>query len=167
MKVRDGFISNSSSSSFLVFARAIIKEPRSALDYIESHESCVGMLKLHDLCGSYVGYFDIEGVLRRAILEHRDDLEGTPSVAVDFRDLGHAKDRLAVVNIDESMVKGSIYMHELYNDYETDRRIYIPAEDFWWCGSCVVEALFGDRAKELNEEYSLVKELPTEYSYYQ
>lgn len=166
MKIRDGFVSNSSSSSFLVFARDIIKEPQPVLDYIESHESCVGMVKLHDLYGSYVSYFDIEGVLRRAILEHREDLEETPSVVVDFRDLGHAKDRLAVINIDESMVKGNIYLHELYNNYETDRRNYIPIEDFWWDGSCVVEALFGDRAKEINEEYNLVEGLSVGYFWY-
>ena len=166
MKVRDGFVSNSSSSSFLVFARDVIKEPQLVLDYIESHESCVGMLKLHDLYGSYVGYFDIEGVLRRAILEHRDDLEETPSVVIDFRDLGHAKDRLAVINIDENMVKGKIYLHELYNNYETDRRNYIPIEDLWWDGGCVVEALFGDRAKEINEEYNLVEGLSVGYFWY-
>ena len=69
MKERHGFVSNSSSSSFIVCERRSIKDKEEMLEYLKSHESCVGYVEIDDGV-----YFDIEDELRDEILANFDEV---------------------------------------------------------------------------------------------
>ena len=90
MKIRNGFVSNSSSSSFIVCYRSYIKNPEEILEYIKSHEECTGMIEELGYDGRNV-YFDIKRNLRTAILKHPEVVskmvivDGFQSLEEDFK----------------------------------------------------------------------------------
>lgn len=82
MKVRNGFVSNSSSSSFIVCSKKWIGTKQEVLEYLKAHDKCVGYLV--GVVGDCGVYFDIESKFRKAILDHADDIEVWPTIVEGF-----------------------------------------------------------------------------------
>ena len=83
MKERHGFVSNSSSSSFIVCERRTIENKEEMLEYLKSHESCVGYVDIEDGV-----YFDIESELRDEILANFDEVYKCFNVSDGFQTCG-------------------------------------------------------------------------------
>lgn len=80
MKIRSGFVSNSSSSSFIICERRVIKNKEEKLEYLKSHKSCVGYVNVNDGI-----YFDIEDKLKDEILANFDKVYKCFTISDEFR----------------------------------------------------------------------------------
>ena len=100
MKIRNGFVSNSSSSSFIVFFKGRIENRERVLEYIEKHEECTGCLEGTQYADRL--YFDIKKDLRDDILKYKDSIKNLPCIIEDFNILGDD------FRITEDMVNGIV-----------------------------------------------------------
>ena len=73
MKIRNGFVSNSSSSSFIICKKACIKDREEIREYLKNSDTCVGYYEnLNDYDGVF---FEIKKTLRDKIIEHFDEIK--------------------------------------------------------------------------------------------
>lgn len=144
MKIRNGFISNSSSSSFIVFFKNSIENREKVLEYIENHEECTGCLEGTRYSDRL--YFDIKKDLRDDILKYKDSIKNLPCIIEDFSILGED------FRITEDMVNGTVIVQYGYEG--EDRDTYIPYEDMYWdYGSGdIIYALFSDLPEDVYEK---------------
>lgn len=80
MKIRAGFVSNSSSSSFVVCERKLIKDDKEMLEYLKSHEECVGYVNIDDGI-----YFDIKDKLRDELINNFDKVSRNFTISDGFQ----------------------------------------------------------------------------------
>ena len=82
MKIRHGFVSNSSSSSFIICEKACIKDREKIREYIKNNDTCVGFYKdLNDYDGVF---FEIKKTLRDKIIEHFDEIKDLFTIEDNF-----------------------------------------------------------------------------------
>ena len=87
MKIRKGFVSNSSSSSFIICEKACIKDREEIREYLKNNDTCVGYYEnLNDDDGVF---FEIKKTLRDKIIEHFDEIK-------DFAFISHKLDKVSV-----------------------------------------------------------------------
>ena len=122
MKIRSGFVSNSSSSSFIICTRQYITGKEAVLEYIKSHEACTGYYE--DLGYDCSVYFEIKGALREAILSHADSIESFPTIVDDF----HYLDENSTITAD--MVGCELSVQSGWDGEGCDR--YIVLDDMSW-----------------------------------
>lgn len=138
MKIRSGFVSNSSSSSFVVCERKIITERDEILEYLKTHEKCVGFVELQSGV-----YFDIQDELREEIVKNIHAVEGFLSIVDGFKLLGDC------FKITEDMVgcNVSVEVQDEYSCgyYEYRDRACDTYKDILW-------TLFGDLPHEKYEK---------------
>ena len=73
MKIRNGFVSNSSSSSFIICKKACIEDREEIREYIKNSDTCVGDYEnLNDYDGVF---FEIKKTLMDKIIEHFDEIK--------------------------------------------------------------------------------------------
>ena len=82
MKIRHGFISNSSSSSFIICEKACIKDREKIREYLKNNDTCVGYYEnLNDGDGVF---FEIKKTLRDKIIEHFDEIKDLFTIEDNF-----------------------------------------------------------------------------------
>ena len=82
MKIRHGFVSNSSSSSFIICEKARIKDREKIREYIKNNDTCVGFYEdLNDYDGVF---FEIKKTLRDKIIEHFDEIKDLFTIEDNF-----------------------------------------------------------------------------------
>ena len=82
MKIRHGFVSNSSSSSFIICEKACIKDREKIREYIKNNDTCVGYYEnLNDGDGVF---FEIKKTLRDKIIEHFDEIKDLFTIEDNF-----------------------------------------------------------------------------------
>lgn len=82
MKIRKGFVSNSSSSSFIICEKARIKDREEIREYLKNNDTCVGYYKnLNDYDGVF---FEIKKTLRDKIIEHFDEIKDLFTIEDNF-----------------------------------------------------------------------------------
>ena len=82
MKIRNGFVSNSSSSSFIICEKACIKDREKIREYIKNNDTCVGYYEnLNDDDGVF---FEIKKTLRDKIIEHFDEIKDLFTIEDNF-----------------------------------------------------------------------------------
>ena len=82
MKIRHGFVSNSSSSSFIICEKARIKDREKIREYIKNNDTCVGFYEdLNDYNGVF---FEIKKTLRDKIIEHFDEIKDLFTIEDNF-----------------------------------------------------------------------------------
>ena len=82
MKIRNGFVSNSSSSSFIICEKACIKDREKIREYIKNNDTCVGFYEdLNDYDGVF---FEIKKTLRDKIIEHFDEIKDLFTIEDNF-----------------------------------------------------------------------------------
>ena len=82
MKIRNGFVSNSSSSSFIICEKACIKDREKIREYIKNNDTCVGYYEnLNDYDGVF---FEIKKTLRDKIIEHFDEIKDLFTIEDNF-----------------------------------------------------------------------------------
>ena len=82
MKIRHGFVSNSSSSSFIICEKACIKDREKIREYTKNNDTCVGFYE--DL-NEYNGvFFEIKKTLRDKIIEHFDEIKDLFTIEDSF-----------------------------------------------------------------------------------
>ena len=82
MKIRHGFVSNSSSSSFIICEKACIKDREKIREYIKNNDTCVGYYEnLNDYDGVF---FEIKKTLRDKIIEHFDEIKDLFTIEDNF-----------------------------------------------------------------------------------
>ena len=82
MKIRKGFVSNSSSSSFIICEKACIKDREKIREYIKNNDTCVGYYEnLNDGDGVF---FEIKKTLRDKIIEHFDEIKDLFTIEDNF-----------------------------------------------------------------------------------
>src|SRR5574344_1902473 len=82
MKIRHGFVSNSSSSSFIICEKACIKDREKIREYIKNNDTCVGYyVNLNDYDGVF---FEIKKTLRDKIIEHFDEIKDLFTIEDNF-----------------------------------------------------------------------------------
>ena len=150
MKVRNGFVSNSSSSSFIVFFKNRIENREKVLEYIENHKECVGYLE--DTRYGDRLYFDIKEDLRDDILKYKDSIKSLPYIVENFSTLGED------FRITEDMVNGTVIVQYGYDGEDCDT--YIPYEEMYWDYGLedIIYFLFSDlpedEYKKISEKYA-------------
>ena len=151
MKIRNGFVSNSSSSSFIVFFKGSIENREKILEYIESHKECTGCLEGTQYADRL--YFDIKKDLRDDILKYKDSIKNLPCIIEDFDILGED------FRITEDMVGGTVIFQYGYEGEGCDT--YIPYEDMYWDYGLgdIIYTLFSDLPED---EYEKLIEKYTE-----
>lgn len=82
MKIRNGFVSNSSSSSFIICEKACIKDREKIREYIKNNDTCVGFYK--DLNDDDGVFFEIKKTLRDKIIEHFDEIKDLFTIEDNF-----------------------------------------------------------------------------------
>ena len=82
MKIRHGFVSNSSSSSFIICEKACIKDREKIREYIKNNDTCVGFYK--DLNDDDGVFFEIKKTLRDKIIEHFDEIKDLFTIEDNF-----------------------------------------------------------------------------------
>ena len=82
MKIRHGFISNSSSSSFIICEKACIKDREKIREYIKNNDTCVGFYE--DLNDGDGVFFEIKKTLRDKIIEHFDEIKDLFTIEDNF-----------------------------------------------------------------------------------
>lgn len=150
MKIRHGFVSNSSSSSFRIFTRGRIEGRSNVIDYIKTHDECTCSIRVgeSDCFYEHRVYFDVKDILRKIILENEDFIGDFPVIERDFDVLDE------VVPVTEEMVGGEIVFKYFYSSEYADQVVsYIR---FCYEGAPVLMQMFGEeKARELNEKYEL------------
>ena len=82
MKIRNGFVSNSSSSSFIICKKACIKDREEIREYLKNNDTCVGYYEnLNDGDGVF---FEIKKTLRDKIIEHFDEIKDLFTIEDNF-----------------------------------------------------------------------------------
>lgn len=82
MKIRNGFVSNSSSSSFIICEKACIKDREKIREYLKNNDTCVGYYEnLNDYDGVF---FEIKKTLRDKIIEHFDEIKDLFTIEDNF-----------------------------------------------------------------------------------
>lgn len=82
MKIRKGFVSNSSSSSFIICEKACIKDREKIREYLKNNDTCVGYYEnLNDGDGVF---FEIKKTLRDKIIEHFDEIKDLFTIEDNF-----------------------------------------------------------------------------------
>ena len=82
MKIRNGFVSNSSSSSFIICKKACIKDREEIREYLKNNDTCVGYYEnLNDCDGVF---FEIKKTLRDKIIEHFDEIKDLFTIEDNF-----------------------------------------------------------------------------------
>ena len=82
MKIRKGFVSNSSSSSFIICEKARIKDREEIREYLKNNDTCVGYYEnLNDYDGVF---FEIKKTLRDKIIEHFDEIKDLFTIEDNF-----------------------------------------------------------------------------------
>lgn len=82
MKIRKGFVSNSSSSSFIICKKACIKDREEIREYLKNNDTCVGYYEnLNDYDGVF---FEIKKTLRDKIIEHFDEIKDLFTIEDNF-----------------------------------------------------------------------------------
>ena len=82
MKIRSGFVSNSSSSSFIICEKACIKDREEIREYLKNNDTCVGYYEnLNDYDGVF---FEIKKTLRDKIIEHFDEIKDLFTIEDNF-----------------------------------------------------------------------------------
>ena len=82
MKIRKGFVSNSSSSSFIICEKACIKDREEIREYLKNNDTCVGYYEnLNDYDGVF---FEIKKTLRDKIIEHFDEIKDLFTIEDNF-----------------------------------------------------------------------------------
>ena len=82
MKIRNGFVSNSSSSSFIICKKACIKDREEIREYLKNNDTCVGYYEnLNDYDGVF---FEIKKTLRDKIIEHFDEIKDLFTIEDNF-----------------------------------------------------------------------------------
>ena len=82
MKIRNGFVSNSSSSSFIICEKTCIKDREKIREYIKNNDTCVGFYEdLNDYDGVF---FEIKKTLRDKIIEHFDEIKDLFTIEDNF-----------------------------------------------------------------------------------
>lgn len=146
MKIRNGFVSNSSSSSFIVFFKNSIENREKVLEYIKNHEECIGCLEGTEYADRL--YFDIKKDLRDDILKYKDSIKNLPCIIEDFDILGED------FRITEDMVGGTVIFQYGYEGEGCDT--YIPYEDMYWDYGLgdIIYTLFSDLPEDEYEKMS-------------
>lgn len=87
MKIRKGFVSNSSSSSFIICKKARIKDREEIREYLKNNDTCVGYYEnLNDYDGVF---FEIKKTLRDKIIEHFDEIKDLFTIEDNFHYLNN------------------------------------------------------------------------------
>lgn len=87
MKIRKGFVSNSSSSSFIICEKDCIKDREKIREYLNNNDTCVGYYEdLNDYCGVF---FEIKKTLRDKIIEHFDEIKDLFTIEDNFHYLNN------------------------------------------------------------------------------
>ena len=82
MKIRNGFVSNSSSSSFIICKKACIKDREESREYLKNNDTCVGY---YENLSDYDGvFFEIKKTLRDKIIEHFDEIKDLFTIEDNF-----------------------------------------------------------------------------------
>ena len=82
MKIRNGFVSNSSSSSFIICKKACIKDREEIREYLKNNDTCVGY---YENLSDYDGvFFEIKKTLRDKIIEHFDEIKDLFTIEDNF-----------------------------------------------------------------------------------
>lgn len=148
MKIRNGFVSNSSSSSFIICDRGYINNSNreEIRNFIENHECCYGYYNhLNDYDGVF---FEISGFLREKILEHFDDINDMFEISKDLHYLDDSSE------ITEDMVGCTVSSWSGWDGEGCPN--LIEKGDLSWEGEELIEALFSELKEE---EYSNIKKV--------
>ena len=134
MKIRHGFVSNSSSSSFIICEKACIKDREKIREYIKNNDTCVGYYEnLNDGDGVF---FEIKKTLRDKIIEHFDEIEDLFTIEDNFHYLNNetiTSDMVGCTISDWSGMDGA------------GCPILINGDDWYWdedCGEEVINYIF-------------------------
>lgn len=134
MKIRKGFVSNSSSSSFIICEKACIKDREEIREYIKNHDTCIGFYEdLNDYCGVF---FEIKKTLRDKILEHFDEIKDLFTIEDNFHYLNNETITLDMVGCSISEWSGMD---------GAGCPILINGDDWYWdedCGEEVINYIF-------------------------
>ena len=134
MKIRNGFVSNSSSSSFIICKKACIKDREEIREYLKNNDTCVGYYEnLNDYDGVF---FEIKKTLRDKIIEHFDEIEDLFTIEDNFHYLNNetiTSDMVGCTILDWSGMDGA------------GCPILINGDDWYWdedCGEEVINYIF-------------------------
>ena len=147
MKFRYGYVSNSSSSSFVVCERRDIKDREEMLEYLKSHESCVGYVDIDNGV-----YFDIEGELRDEILAHFDEVYEHFAISDGFQLCG--EDGFQVT---EDMVGCTVSITSGWDGYGCPCYLEYDERDYSGLYTDVLELLFENLPDD--KGYEIINEL--------
>ena len=134
MKIRNGFVSNSSSSSFIICKKACIKDREEIREYLKNNDTCVGYYEnLNDYDGVF---FEIKKTLRDKIIEHFDEIKDLFIIEDNFHYLNGetiTSDMVGCTISDWSGMDGA------------GCPILINGDDWYWdedCGEEVINYIF-------------------------
>ena len=149
MKIRKGFVSNSSSSSFIICEKACIKDREKIREYLKNNDTCVGYYEnLNDYDGVF---FEIKKTLRDKIIEHFDEIKDLFTIEDNFHYLNGetiTSDMVGCTISDWSGMDGlgcPIFING--NDWEWDCR----------CGVEILNQIFDGILEEEDLESLLLK----------
>ena len=134
MKIRHGFVSNSSSSSFIICEKACIKDREKIREYIKNNDTCVGFYE--DLNDGDGVFFEIKKTLRDKIIEHFDEIKDLFTIEDNFHYLNNetiTSDMVGCTISDWSGMDGA------------GCPILINGDDWYWdedCGEEVINYIF-------------------------
>ena len=134
MKIRKGFVSNSSSSSLIICEKACIKDREEIREYLKNNDTCVGYYEnLNDYDGVF---FEIKKTLRDKIIEHFDEIKDLFTIEDNFHYLNNetiTSDMVGCTISDWSGMDGA------------GCPILINGDDWYWdedCGEEVINYIF-------------------------
>ena len=148
MKIRNGFVSNSSSSSFIICKKACIKDREEIREYLKNNDTCVGYYEnLNDYDGVF---FEIKKTLRDKIIEHFDEIEDLFTIEDNFHYLNGetiTSDMVGCTISDWSGMDGA------------GCPILINGDDWYWdedCGEEILNQIFDGILEEEDLESLLL-----------
>ena len=134
MKIRKGFVSNSSSSSFIICEKACINDREEIREYLKNNDTCVGYYE--NLNDYDEVFFEIKKTLRDKIIEHFDEIEDLFTIEDNFHYLNNetiTSDMVGCTISDWSGMDGA------------GCPILINGDDWYWdedCGEEVINYIF-------------------------